>query len=295
MTPSDLRAPSRGAVSLPAGTIHYGDVGSGPPVVFLHGYLMNGRLWDPVVARLSGELRCLTPDLPLGSHREAMRAEADLTPPGLADLIADFLEALDLRDVTLVANDSGGALAQLVVTRRPERVGRLVLTSCDAFDNFPPRAFRPLVALARVPGALTAALAPLRLRAPRQLPIAFGWLSHVRLPDDVLEAFVAPMWSDRAIRRDLVKVTRGLQRRYTQEAARLLPGFERPALIAFGADDRFFPLEHARRLGALLPSSRVVDIAGARTFVMWDQPARTAELIGGFVAEGASREGAAVA
>ena len=136
-------------ISLPQGTIHYRDEGSGPTLVFIHGALVDGRLWDPVVERLAGRARCIVPDLPLGSHRTAMRPDADLSPHGLAQLIAGVLDALDLHDVTLIGNDTGGALCQLVVARHPERVGRLVLTDCDAFENFPPKAFLGLVWAAR--------------------------------------------------------------------------------------------------------------------------------------------------
>src|SRR6266487_5487234 len=135
-------------VSLPQGSVHYCDQGTGPTLVFLHGLLANSLLWSRVIPRLSGQFRCIAPDLPLGAHSHPMQPDADLSPPGVAQLVADFLEALDLHDVTLVGNDTGGALCQFVLDTDASRIGRLVLTNCDAFEKFPPAPFGALVALA---------------------------------------------------------------------------------------------------------------------------------------------------
>src|SRR5262245_25738631 len=154
------------------GTLHYRESGAGAPVVFLHGYLMGAGLWDPVVRLLEGEFRCLVPELPFGAHPAPMRPDADLTAAGVGRLVADFLEAADLRDVILVGNDSGCAIAQVVAARRPERLGGLVLATGDAFDNFPPKPFRPLIAAARS-GTLTPVIALLKARPARSLPTAY--------------------------------------------------------------------------------------------------------------------------
>jgi pimeloyl-ACP methyl ester carboxylesterase len=262
-------------IALRQGTIRYRDDGAGPPVVFVHGLLVDGRLWTPVADRLDG-FRRIVPDLPLGSHRVPM-PNADLSPTGLAQLVADFIGALDLRDVTLVGNDTGGAICQLVVTRHPERVGRLVLTNCDAFDNFPPKAFRPLVHAARA-HLLTVALQPVRLRAARRLPIAFGWLGK-RIPDELLDAWVEPFFNDRGIRRDARRVTAALDRGLLLDTAARLREFDRPVLLAWASEDRFFPLDHARRLAAIFPDARLVEVPDSWTFVSLDQPERLAALI----------------
>lgn len=263
-------------IALSQGTVRYRDDGAGPPVVFVHGALVDGRLWAPVADRLDG-FRRVVPDLPLGAHRVPMRPDADLSPSGLAQLVADFLDALDLQDVTLVGNDTGGAICQLVVTRHPERVGRLVLTNCDAFDNFPPLAFRPLVLAARA-HLLTAQLQLLRLRSARRLPIAFGWLAN-RIPDELLDAWVEPFLSDPGVRRDTRRVFAGIDRGLLLDTAARLREFDRPVLIAWAPEDRFFPLEHARRLAAIFPDARLVEVPGSRAFVSLDQPERLAALI----------------
>jgi pimeloyl-ACP methyl ester carboxylesterase len=269
-------------LTLPQGSIKVRDTGSGPPIVFVHGLLVDGTLWRKVVPLLSDEYRCIWPDWPLGSHTTPMHRDADLSPRGVAHLIADALEALELDDVTLVGNDTGGAICQLLVTERPERIGRLVLTNCDAFEHFPPKQFKSLVRLARVPALLTASVQPLRLRALRRLPMAYGLLTREPVPDVVTDAWVRPFFSDRAIRRDTVKLLRGVDPADTVAAAERLSEFDRPALLAWGGADKAFRVEWAHRLAERLPQGRVEELPGARTFVMEDEPERLARLIADF-------------
>jgi len=279
-------------VELPHGTVHYHESGTGAPVVFLHGYLMGARLWDPVVNLLEGEFRCLVPELPFGAHPVPMRAGADLTTAGLGRLVADFLGALDLSDVILVGNDSGAAVAQVVAARHAGRLGGLVLATGDAFDNYPPKPFRPLIAAART-GTLTAALAMLKARRPRSLPTAYGWLTHGDLPHDLIDQWVAAYFADQDVRRDLRRLTAALgDDDFMNQIATELATFTRPALLAWAADDKFFPAEHAHRLAAILPDARVELIPGSRTWVMRDQPERTARLIGELVRRAAAQPAA---
>jgi pimeloyl-ACP methyl ester carboxylesterase len=269
-------------VELPHGAVYYRESGAGAPVVFLHGWLMGARLWDPVVHLLEDEFRCLVPELPFGAHPVPMRTGADLTAAGLGRLVADFLGALDLSDVTLVGNDSGAAVAQVVAARHAGRLGGLVLATGDAFDNFPPKPFRPLIAAART-RTLTALLAMLKARRARSLPTAYGWLTHGDLPHDLIDQWVAAYFADRGVRSDLRRLTAALgDDDFMNQIATELATFTRPALLAWAADDRFFPAEHARRLAAILPNARVELIPGSRTWVMRDQPERTAQLIGRF-------------
>jgi pimeloyl-ACP methyl ester carboxylesterase len=276
-------------IELSAGTIRYRETGDGPPIVFVHGLLVNGTLWRKVVPALEGRYRCIVPDLPLGSHTIAMKPSADLSPPGIARLIAEFLDKLDVRDVTLVANDTGGALTQiLMASGQTDRIARVVLTPCDAFDNFLPPMFRPLQWLARVPGAVYPVVQSLRVPALRQLPLAFGWLTKRRIPKDVTAAWLRPAQTDRGVRRDIARLLSGIDSRYTLEAAEKLRGFERPVLIAWAPEDRFFPREHAQRLAELLPDARVDEVPDSYTFVSEDQPDLIARLVGDFAA-GAAR------
>jgi pimeloyl-ACP methyl ester carboxylesterase len=285
MTSADWRSPDLG----PAQTLDLGGerrirahvTGEGPAIVFVHGALVNANLWRKVVPRLDGFKRVAL-DLPLGSHLDAMPKDADLTPPALADLIADSIEALGLDAVTLVGNDTGGALTQLVATRRPERVGAIVLTSCDAFDSFPPRFFKIALAPAKIPGAIPLAFGGLRFRPMRRLPIAYGWLSNEPAEPEVSDSYVLPVLTSGAIRRDVRKLLRGLDPSYTLDAAAKLAEWDRPALIAWSANDRFFPTEHGERLARLIPGARLEWIEGARTFSAEDAPERLASVIADF-------------
>jgi pimeloyl-ACP methyl ester carboxylesterase len=267
---------------LPQGTIRYRESGEGPPVVFVHGLLVDGRLWRKVTPLLEDRFRCIVPDLPLGSHLTSMSPDADLSPSGLARIVAGFLESLELDQVTLVANDTGGAISQITAANHPERIGRLVLTNCDAFENFLPPAFRPLQWAARVPGLLTGVLQSMRLEPLRRTPLAYGWLIKRDLAGAPLREWVDPFLSNRAIRRDTVKVLRGISPRYTFEAAEKLSSFDRPTMLAWAVEDRFFKLSYAERLAATIPGASLERIDDSYTFVSEDQPERLAELIARF-------------
>ena len=267
-----------------AGPVRYRDVGRGEVLVFVHGVLADGQLWRPVVSLLQDDHRCLVPDWPLGSHKRAMHADADLSPPGLARIIVEFFDALGLSSPTLVGNDTGGALCQIVAAEFPDRVGRLVLTPCDAYENFPPPAiFWPLQVGARLPGGLAGLLRALRWRPLQRLPFSFAGLSR-RIDAALVREWVRPAATDPGVRRDLIKVIRGIDRRYTLDASEKLRSFHRPVLIAWAPEARFFTMPYGERLAHDLPDARLERIMDAYTFVSLDQPERTAELIAGFVA-----------
>jgi pimeloyl-ACP methyl ester carboxylesterase len=270
---------------LSQGIVRYRESGEGPPIVFLHGLLVDGRLWRKVTPLLDDGFRCIVPDLPLGSHQQPMSMGADLSPPGLARIVADFLEALDLEDVVLVGNDTGGAISQITVANHPERIGRLVLTNCDAFENFLPPAFRPLQWGARVPPVLNGLLQGMRFTPVRRLPIAYGWLIKRDFAGAPTREWVEPFLSDREIRRDTVKVLRGIDPRYTLEAAEKLRGFDRPALLAWAVEDRFFKISYAEKLASTIRETKLERIEDSYTFVPEDQPAHLAELIARFARE----------
>jgi pimeloyl-ACP methyl ester carboxylesterase len=255
--------------------------GEGPTIIFVHGALVNANLWRKVVPRLDGFKR-VTLDLPLGSHLEPMSKHSDLSIPAVVDLIADALEALELDDAIVVGNDSGGALTQMLAARRPKRVGAIVLTSCDAFDNFPPRLFRIVLAPARIPGAIPLAFGLLRLRALRRLPVAYGWLTNKPIEPDAEDSYVLPVLTNKGVRRDLRRVLADADSSYTIDAALKLASWDRPALIAWSRNDHFFPFEHGERLAKIIPGARFEPVEGARTFSSEDQPERLAGLIGAF-------------
>jgi pimeloyl-ACP methyl ester carboxylesterase len=275
-------------ITLPQGTVSYRDSGEGPPVVFVHGLLVDGTLWRKVTPLLDGTARSIVPDLPLGSHRIAMNADADVTPHGVARLVGDFMAALDLEDVTLVGNDTGGMISQLVALDHGERVGRLVLTNCDCFEVFPPKEFVPMVKSARVPGAVKAALQPMRSAAARRTVLAYGGLAR-EIPDEVTGAWTEPARTDAAVRADLIRFMKAVDNSIAIEAAARFAQLKIPSLVVWAQDDRFFPRELGERLAATLPNARLEPIANSRTFVSEDQPEALADLIRGFVRERAAQ------
>jgi len=275
-----IETSERKQIELPVGSVRYREAGEGRPVVFVHGYLVDGRLWDGVVDRLSDRFCCFAPDWPLGAHSIPMSPGADLSPYGIAALIAGFLEQLDLEDVTIVGNDSGGAMSQVLVSRHPERIGRLVLTNCDSHENFPPGMFKALPRLAKLPGGMAVLSAPFRVPAISRR--AFRPFARTSIPGSLVDSWMEPSLSDAAIRRDLKQVTIGLDKRYTLEAAEKLRGSELPVLFAWAPGDSYFPISYAERLASTLGNARIVQIPDAKTFVPLDQPQRLAEEIAQF-------------
>jgi pimeloyl-ACP methyl ester carboxylesterase len=281
-------------VTLAQGTIRYRDLGAGEPVVLVHGLLTNGELWREVAPRLAADFRVIVPDWPLGSQELPLAPDADLSPPSLARLIADFIAALDLERVTLVGNDTGGALCQLVAVNHPERIGRLVLTPCDAFEHFPPPAFAPLVSAAKVPGSVFAILQSMRAPAARRLPMAYGWLMK-RYDSELTASWIAPALASKELRAQIAAILKGFSPRHTLGAAERFGEFDKPVLIAWAPEDRFFKLADAERLRAAFPHARLERIEESYTFVMLDQPERTVQLIAEFAREPISdRSGAAL-
>jgi pimeloyl-ACP methyl ester carboxylesterase len=269
-------------IDLSAGTLDYLDTGGdGPTVVLLHGLLMDSSLWDEPIADLSTDHRCIAPTLPLGAHRQPM--SGDLSLPAIARLVEELLDRLDLHDVTLVGNDTGGALVQLVLAGKPERVARAVLVSCEAFDNVPPGLTgKVLVLSGRLsPRLFGAFMQQLRLRAVRRLPIAFGWLT--KRGDAATARWIRPVLASREIRRNTVRMLRAIDGRAVAEATAALPSFHRPALVVWAAEDRVMPPEHGRRLAELLPDARLVEVSDSYTLIPLDQPAELAAAVRSFL------------
>jgi pimeloyl-ACP methyl ester carboxylesterase len=274
----------RTSVTFEQGTIHYSDEGEGDPLVFVHGLLVDGRLWRNVTPHLQGRHRCIVADWPLGSHTTALAPGADRSPRGIAHLIANFLDALELERVTIVANDTGGAISQILASERPERVSGLVLTNCDCLENFLPPMLRPLQWLAHVPGAYWLIGQQMRSARLRRSALAFGMLSHTPLADELTAAWTAPL-RDRTIRADVVATLKAIDKRDTLAAAERLREHPLPLLLAWAPDDLMFPLRFATRLAEMIPGARLEQIPESRAFVPEDQPELLAELIDGFVRE----------
>ncbi len=277
-----------------AGVIHWREMGppGGLAVVFMHGILVNGHIWDNVVRQVAPQARCIVPDWPLGAHSHPMESDADLSVSGFVELMREFFESLQLERMILVANDSGGALTQIFLSRYADRVHGVVLTPCDAYDIWLPRLFKPLEIAATVPGGLWLFANLMRIPMMRRLPIAFGWLAR-RMPEDLSAKFALPWANSRHVRRDIGKFLRDLGPRHTLAAAKAFADIRIPVLIYWSTEDRVFPRRLAARLATEFPNAKLQWVSDAYTFVPIDQPADLALAINAFVLEngGASSVG----
>jgi pimeloyl-ACP methyl ester carboxylesterase len=271
-------------VDIPAGTIAYTDDGQGPPVVLLHGVLMNHTVWDAVLPRLAGGFRVIRPDLPLGAHPVPLRPGADLSLRGLGQLLADFLDALDLHAVTLVHSDWGGGLF-LTAYGLDKRVGRLVICPCEAFGNFPPGWPGKVSALAaRMPGGLALGVRQLRVGWLRRSPLMLGQMAKHGVSDELIRAWTEPGIRDPRVLRDLRKYATT-----TFGPARLIAGtealatFTGDALVLWAPENRVMPPEHGHRLAELIPNARLREVPDAYVLTMLDQPATVAAELNAFL------------
>lgn len=274
-------------IELPGGAIEIRDSGGdGPMVVFVHGVLVDGRLWDnvwPAVAEAG--FRCVMPNLPIGAHRLPLEPDADRTPHGQAARVAALVRALGAERAVIVGNDSGGAISQILAAEEPDVVDRLILTSSDAFKHFPPLLHRPLVPLARAPRLLGASLWTLSRRPMRRMPFAFGLLSKKPIPNELMDAWFDALFSNPEVLRDLAGFVRAISPDQTMQAAEKLRGFPRPALMAWAEDDKFFPISDGEKLASMMPEGRLVPIPDSYTFSQFDQPKATADAIVDFLNE----------
>ena len=282
-----MEAGTQREIRLDGGVIRYREVGMGPALVFVHGILANGTLWRDVVACLSDRFRCIVPDLPLGGHSVPMSPEADMSPSGVARMVAALMEALDLRDVTLVGNDTGGAICQIVIHDNPERVGRLVLTNCDAYEAFFPALLRPIQLAARLFDTRFVNLLAWALGARLAQRVLFKTVAIRRIDETTLDAYAGRLRQDPGVRRDLTRFLREVSGRYTLRAAQSFPAFQRPVLIAWGDRDPLFSPRLALRLQHDFPDARLEAVVGSRAFVPEDGPRQLAKLIERFFEESA--------
>lgn len=269
-------------VVLDHATIDYRVVGpeesAHPPVLFVHGILVDSRLWDRVAEALARQgFRCYLPNWPLGSHTIPVDDPGSLSPRGVAAMIRDFIVAQGLSDVTLVGNDTGGGLCQMVVDEYPDLIGRLVLTNCDAFDKFPPFPFTLVFALLRGPISIKLLFEQMRFTPLRQSPLGFGLLCR---PDAHLTAsWLEPARTDVRVRRNLATLLRNVAKTDLTDVSTRLGRFAKPVTIAWGQRDRCFTPALGRRLAAQFGNATLIEVPDARTFVALDAPAAVIEAV----------------
>jgi len=249
-----------------------------PPVLFVHGILVDHRLWMKVAEDLARNgFRCILPDLPLGSHTIPVDDSVALTPMTVAEMIHQCIVELDLQDVTLVGNDTGGGLCQLLVDAHPDSVGRLVLTNCDAFEKFPPFPFNLVFATMRGPRSIKALAGPMRIPAVRNSPLGYGLL--LARDDELTASWIEPALTDPRIAQNLATLLRAVGAMDLTDVATRLPRFTKPVTLVWGMADRCFTPALGRRLAAVFPNATMVEVPGARTFVARDEPAAVVDAI----------------
>ena len=272
-------------IELSCGPVRYVDRGEGAPtLVFLHGLTMDRRVWTKVVDVLSADFRCIAPTLPEGGHEVPTRPDFDLSPSSLVALIGEFLDRLDLEAPILVENDSGRA--QEFAARHPARLGGLVVASCETAGNFPPGlAGKMAVAAAKMPGAVWMQAQMLRMKALRHSSIAFGRMSSKGVDDELLRSCLRPLQTSPAIRRDFVDYLSKVEGDEMDVAVEGLRSLGCPALVVWGAEDRFMPESTGRALAEAIPDARFELVPGSGTLIPLDQPERLADAIARFARE----------
>ena len=264
------------------GPIEYRDIGRGPALIFLHLVLADESHWDLMPPLLSDRFRCIFPTMPMGAHRIPADEGADLSVDGLARAVADLIGHLELEDVTLVGNDSGGAISQVIAVNHPELLKRVVLTNCDMYDAFPPKQFAYFNLFKRLPAEAFKSIGwTFKMRPILNLPFVLGLLTN-KVDETKVTRWADALLASKEIRRDLHAVFKGFGPDVTNAAAAALATTELPFLLAWGADDKAFKPALAARFASEIPTAELTMIENCKTFVCWDQPKKLAELIAEF-------------
>lgn len=265
---------------VPGGRIEVRSVGQGPTVLFVHGLLVNGHVWDPLIPGLADRLRMVLPDLPLGGHKSALEPDADCSLEAHAARVLKLARQLP-QPLVLVGSDTGGAIAQIAVAREPDLFDRLVLLPSDAFNNCPPKLLVPVRWLAAVPGAINAVAFSLRWSVMVRIMMAL--VSRRRSSSAFLDELAGDLRTNPGVQRDLRKLLRNLRPEVTSAVAGELHRFKQPVLIAWARHDPLFPLNHAERLAGCFPQASVVLAERSRAFISIDEPQWLSERILEFV------------
>lgn len=260
--------------------VEYTDTGTGPTVLFVHGVYVTGAVWNDVVAELGDGFRCICPTWPLGAHSTST-AGADIRAEAAVKRIVHFVEALDLTDVTVVANDTGGGLVLSALGDSAldlSRISRLVFTNCDSYEHFPPGSFAPIVKLCRASSWVGGAILRVLASGPGQA-FFLKTVCHTPPPKDRQREVFGAFATSAAARRDAVTVTASLDPALTLGASSAIEAFDKPVTLAWGTEDDLFPLAHAERLRDAFPNATLIEIPDCSAFVMLDKPKVLAEAI----------------
>ena len=271
-------------IEIEGNTIEYQEFGKGKPMVFIHGAFSSGNTWRKVIPQLSKNYHCIVPEWPFGGHKIPITQKMDFTPNGIADLIANFLTKLGLKEAIIVSNDTGGAYAQVFASRYKELVSHLILSNCEGFDIFPPKKFQSLSTMVKVPGYMWLMAKLFTYKPSLKWDMTFGLLSHSLQKEELYELYVKPFAQNKLIRDDFKKMAIQWSPAYTQKAATELKKFDNPVLIAWGTDDvELFPMELGKKLSTIFSDVTFVEINNSKTYVQEDNPNKLVESIHDFL------------
>lgn len=255
-------------VQTPSGRIAYTESGNGPVALFVHGVLLNSHLWRHQLAELADIRRCIAVDL-LAHGDTEIAAGQDLSVSANAEMLKQLLDALNIDQVDLVGNDSGGGISQIFAARYPERIRTLTLTDCDAHDNWPPEAFKPFLEMAAGGGLSKTLNAMLQDKTIYRSPQALGpaYENPEEISDDDIEAYLRPLVRNEQRTRDLQRFLAAFDNKHTRSIEDGLKKLKAPTLIVWGTDDVYFDVKWSRWLAETIPGTkRRVEFEGARIF-----------------------------
>ncbi|MFI6729045.1 alpha/beta hydrolase [Streptomyces sp. R-74717] len=270
-------------VETSGGSIDLRHFGQGTTLLLVHGLMVNGHLWDPLIAAVRDRFHMVVPDLPLGGHRTPLEPSADCSLEAHAARVIEIARKLS-GPIVLVGSDTGGAISQIAVAREPGLFDRLVLLPSDAFDNCPPKLLVPMRGLAAVPGAIRAVSLSLRLGFVKRAMMML--VSRSKVASGTVAELLGALPYDRGVQRDFTKLLRGLRPEVTSAVAEELHRFKGRVLVVWSRKDPLFPFDHAQRLAACFPHSSVAIAEHSRAFVSLDEPAWLAERITEFIDDG---------
>jgi pimeloyl-ACP methyl ester carboxylesterase len=274
-----------------AGPIRYRESGEGEAIVLFHEWSTNADTWRKVVPELSGRYRLIAADWPYGTHEVPMVPEADLSSPGLARIVVEFLDELGLDQATFVGNGGGSTVASITAAWHPGRAGRLLLGTGDAFEHFPAPKLRPYARLGSFAPTAWAFTQVRRARWAQQR--YYDRVSKRGVAPEAMASYCEPLARSRLARRDVRRALRGIRCEYSIEAAERLRSFRGPAIVAWAREDRVFPFSDGEKLARMIPNARLEPVDDCYTYIAEDRPELLTQLIDELMAQPAAEARAA--
>lgn len=267
-------------IDAPMGRIRVRTAGTGPALMFTHGLLVDGRIWDQVAPAVADQgFTVVLPDLPLGAHSVPVKDRSTLTTGVVADCLFDIADKLGIDRFSVLGFDTGGAISQVAAASRPERIERLALMSCDAFEHYPPLLIKPFKWAALFSPAMSLVLKTLSDNKYQHIPLPLGLVAKRKIDQSLAKAWSEPRATNPEVRADVVAFIKQMSSVDTLAAAEKLRHFGGPSMVMWSRQEKVFPRKDAHRLSELLPGCQLRWIDDAYTFASLDNPIRMVELV----------------